>query len=88
MTQGETALMRVLGESGRLAQLPFEIVRMIVRHLNLPAKVHYLRRRSLPRLFDEMMFPQYVGDPLRTHDQHPLSGIAIPYNKPFYGPGY
>ena len=47
MTYGEFALLRVLREASYFAQLPIDIIRAIIRHVNLRARVAYRRRLRL-----------------------------------------
>ena len=47
MTYGEFALLRVLREASSIAHLPIEIIKTIIRQVNLRARVAYDRRSRL-----------------------------------------
>lgn len=47
MTYGEFALLRVLREASSIAHLPIEILKEIIRQVNLSARVAYHRRLRL-----------------------------------------
>ena len=112
MTKAEFALLRVLRAGSDLAMLPIEILKRIIRMLNLrrdpllyyphsTGLASYLRRRSLPRFFDEMSFDWRIATGMDTRGARTRGALGlpdwgieiyrqwgIPDNKPFYGPGY
>ena len=61
MTYGEFALLRVLREASYFAQLPIEILKEIIRQVNLRARVAYLRRKRIDT-FDRYLWDQWVAE--------------------------
>jgi len=83
MTKGEIILWRKLEAAW---QLPTEIIKMIIRHLSMRARVHYNRRSRLPRFIN----PTWPG--MRVHMEG--GGGLSEFERQifgldeFYGPGY
>lgn len=91
MTIGELILLRKFSQGvSDLAHLPVEVIKMIIRHLNIRAMLAYKRRRSLPRYLNlDYMDPMYYMS--RTHEYVSLYTPSTPgytTNYPFYGPGH
>ena len=90
MTFGELILLRVFRDASDLARLPIEIIKMIIRALNLRGRVEYNRRRRLPRFYDP--HGAWVHNTPRIHRNIALewSSMREYYSqfKPFYGPGF
>jgi hypothetical protein len=82
MTVGELILLRTLREA---FDLPVEVVKMIIRNLNLRGRVQYNRRRRLPRYYDITL--KAVGHEPRTDAQYHYWDHG-PRNSAFLGPGF
>ena len=93
MTVGELILLRTLREA---FDLPVEIVKMIIRNLNLRGRVQYNRRRRLPRFFNELEHIWHIGTeprittPYYQTDSQILQSAAQQAGpgKRFFGPGF
>ena len=82
MTYGEFALLRVLREASSMAHLPIEILKEIIRRVNLRARVAYRRRLRYAE-----MYPVYSDDPHIAYFMHHGLFDHL-WRKPRYGPGF
>lgn len=91
MTYGEFILLRAFRNAERFANLPNEVIKMIIRFVNLQARVAYEQRRRLPRTSGM----RGAFDPITYSEQHYLWSIGVgpypgpePKSKPYLGPGF
>jgi hypothetical protein len=91
MTYGEFFLLRAFRNAERFADLPNEVIKMIIRFLNLKGRVAYNQRRRLPRFSWLRGFTDFIT----YSEQHYLWSIGVgPYpgpeqkSMPYLGPGF
>lgn len=82
MTKGELILLRKFSQGvSDLAHLPVEVIKMIIRHLNMRAMLAYNINRALPRY-------SWADTPYRLENPPPGGRFSFIPPLPFYGPGY
>ena len=95
MSRAEVALLRVLSTSGKVAMLPFDIIKMIIRFVNNSGRIAHRRRRLKGRFYNDTTreFPGYGPGPnlFPTRITLPVIHPNYPYRhlfEEYYGPGY
>ena len=91
MTYGEFYLARMLAQ---LSQLPADVIRLIVRHVDLrgrlQGKLAFRRRRAMPGYYNTFGHVPPINRTTRrlSVSQEFADRYNVNPNKPFYGPGY
>ena len=92
MTLGELILLKSFRAAQRFADVPAEIIKMIIEYMNLRSfkgRIAYNRRRNMPRYYNPLAFlPQTPEDArVRRRDRRFEENLGLTY-EPFYGPGF